>query len=111
MHDDQCEVVLESMPQADISMNYEDLIVRAKSCVEDFIVHCTYAGKPCGNIMDAFEPVNINLQMCYTFNSRRVSPPEQSKATGRRQGLELMLNVNQSEYALGADAVSAPCST
>ena len=75
--------------------------------------HCTLylCRKPCSNITEVFEHVNINLQMCYTFNSRRVSPPELSKATGRWQGLELMLNVNLSEYALGADAGSVPCST
>ena len=44
------------------------------------------------------------MRMCYTFNSGKVSPPLQSKATGQRLGLQLVVNVNQSDYALAIDA-------
>ena len=54
--------------------------------------------------MEVFEPIIINMRMCYTFNSGKVSPPLQSKATGQRLGLQLVVNVNQSDYALAIDA-------
>ena len=44
------------------------------------------------------------MRMCYTFNLGKVSPPLQSKATGQRLGLQLVVNVNQSDYALAIDA-------
>ena len=71
------------MPQANIAIPYEELIMEARHHVEDFVVDCRFAGKPCGDITQVFEPVISNLRMCYNFNSGRVSLPEQSKATGR----------------------------
>ena len=63
--DEQCEVVVESVPQANIAIPYEELIVEARHHVEDFVVDCMFAGKPCGDITQVFEPVISNLRMCY----------------------------------------------
>ena len=44
--DEQCEVVVESVPQANIAIPYKELIVGARHRVEDFVVDCMFAGKP-----------------------------------------------------------------
>ena len=46
-HDEDCEDVLESVSQSDkLNLAYEELIVQARHHVEDFIMSCSFAGKP-----------------------------------------------------------------
>ena len=94
------------MSQSDkLNLAYKELIVQARHRVEDFILSYFFAGKPCGDITEVFEPIMIiNMRMCYTFNSGKVSPPLQSNATGQCLGLQLVVNINQSDYALAIDA-------
>ena len=101
-----CEEELESMFQSENLNNvtYEDLTVQARQSVQYFIIDCYFAGEPCGNLTEVFEPVFTNLGICYTFNSGKIKPLIQSKGTGQRQGLQLLVNVNQSEYATPVDA-------
>ena len=101
---ERCEDILESVPQSSsLNVNYEELIVEARHHVEDFIQVCSFAGKPCGNITEVFEPIIINMRLCYTFNSGRLKPPVQSRVIGQRFGLQLIVNVNQSDYAMAFD--------
>ena len=105
-----CEEELESvsLPQSDSeslnNITYEELTVQARYSVDDLILDCYYAGEPCGNLTEVFEPIFSNLGICYTFNSGKMKPAIQSKGTGQRQGLQLVVNVNQLEYATPDDA-------
>ena len=83
---------------------YEELVIQARHKVEELIEECFFAGKPCGNLTEVFEPVFTNLGICYTFNSAKIQPLLQSRGTGQRQGLQLLVNVNQLEYATPTDA-------
>ena len=79
------------------SITFEELALQARQPVDDFIRGCFFAGKPCGNITEVFEPVFTNMGIiCYTFNSGKANTSLfQSMGTGQRQGLQLVLNVNQ----------------
>ena len=66
--------------------------------LEDFVVECYFRGRRC-NITEDFEPVLTQLGYCYTFNSGRNERPALfANGTGPRQGLQLLLNIQQSEY-------------
>jgi hypothetical protein len=103
-----CEKELESvgLPHSKIlnDITYEELTVQARHSVADLILECHFAGQPCGNLTEVFEPVFSNLGICYIFNSGKMKPTLQSKGTGQRQGLQLVVNVDQSEYATPIDA-------
>ena len=93
-----CNQLLESVaiPGTDLgSITFEELVVQASQPVDDFIQGCFFAGEPCGNISEVFEPVFTNLGICYTFNSGRMRPLFESSGTGQRQGLQLVLNIDQ----------------
>ena len=94
-----CNQVLQSASTSSTDIlsgiTFEELAVQSRQPVEDFIQGCFFAGKSCGNVTEVFEPVFTNLGICYTFNSGRVRPLFQSSGTGQRQGLQLLLNVNQ----------------
>ena len=48
-----CEDVLESVSQSDnLNLGYEELIMQARHHVEDFILSCSFADKPCGDITE-----------------------------------------------------------
>ena len=83
---------------------YEELAMQARHSLEEFIWRCSFAGKPCGNLTEVFKPVFTDLGICYTFNSELIDPPIQSRGTGQRQGLELVVNVEQLEYTIPLDA-------
>ncbi len=85
-------------------ITYEELVIQARHRVEQLIDECFFAGEPCGNVTEMFKPVFTNLGICYTFNSAKIRPLLQSKGTGQRQGLQLVVNVNQLEYATSLDA-------
>ena len=61
-------------------------------------------GEPCGNLTEIFWPILTELGICYTFNSGRVRPLVKSKGSGQRQGLRLVITVNQSDYTTPLDA-------
>ena len=95
---ESCDQVLESVSKSSTnlsSVTFEELAVQARQPVEDFIQGCFFAGEPCGNITEVFEPVFTNLGICYTFNSGKARPLFQSRGIGQRQGLQLVVNVNQ----------------
>ena len=83
---------------------YEELAIQARHSLEEFILDCSFAGKPCSNLTEVFKPVFTDLGICYTFNSELVDPPIQSRGTGQRQGLQLVVNVEQFEYTIPTDA-------
>ena len=61
-----CEEELESvsLPQSESldNITYEELTVQARHSVADLILECYFAGEPCGNLTEAFEPVFSNLE-------------------------------------------------
>ena len=71
--------------------------------VEDLILSCYFNGKKCS--IDNFTPVLTRLGVCYSFNS---GPANISTLTGTgpRFGLQLVVDIEQEEYAatLNADA-------
>ena len=77
------------------SITFEELAVQARQPVDDFIQGCYFAGESCGTITEIFEPIFTNLGICYTFNSGKARPLLQSRGTGQRQGLQLVVNFNQ----------------
>ena len=85
------------------SITFEDLTMQAGHSVEDLILHCSFAGEACDNITEIFKLVFTKLGICYTFNLGFESPL-QSKGTGQRHGLHLIVNVDQSDYATPFDA-------
>ena len=103
-----CEEELESVAQLQNSslndITYEEMTVKARNSVAEFILNCFFAGEPCGNLTEVFKPVFTNLGICYTFNSGKIKPLLQSKGTGQRQGLQLVVNVDQLDYATPSDA-------
>ena len=57
-----CEEVLESVSQSGVlNISYEELTVQARYRVENFIQGRYFAGEPCGNLTEVFEPVFTNL--------------------------------------------------
>ena len=98
-----CESVISQSDNL-IRTTYEELAMQARHSVENFIGACYFAGEPCGDMTEVFEPIFTSLGICYTFNSRNMKSLLQSKGTGQRQGLQLLVNVNQSEYATPEDA-------
>ena len=53
-----------------------------------------------------FEPVFTEMGICYTFNLERMGegPRVKSRGIGQRQGLRMMIKINQSDYATPVDA-------
>ena len=105
LDDHYCEE-LESVSQSENLNNvtYEELTVQARHSAENFIFHCHFAGEPCGDFYDTenFESIFTDLGICYTFNSGKIKPPLQSKGTGQRQGLQLVVVINQSDRLCNA---------
>jgi hypothetical protein len=80
-------------------IKFEELIMQASDDVKELIVNCSFAGEPCGNLTEVFEPVFTEMGLCYTFNSGRGRPRAQTRGIGQRQGLHMTIRVNQSDYA------------
>ena len=75
---------------------------------EDFVVYCGFAGSD-GNIVrceESLQPVFTSLGVCFTFNSAYSSGQPDRKVTlaGPQFGLNLVLNVNRSEYPRSSKA-------
>ena len=105
---ESCERGLQtSSSQSDInltSIKFEELTLKASDNVKKLIRRCYFAGEPCGNLTEVFQPISTELGICYTFNSGRVRPLVRSKGSGQREGLRLVITVNQSDYATSLDA-------
>ena len=106
---DGCETDLQqSLSQSDSKIStikFEELTVQASDDVKDLIVDCSFAGKQCGNLTELSEPVFTEMGICYTFNlGRRGRPRVKSRGIGQRQGLHMIIRINQSDYATPADA-------
>ena len=83
---------------------YEDLVLEARNQLENFITIGYYAGKKL-NISESFQPIFTSLGICYTFNSGRLGKPVKlTNGTGQRQGLQLLVYVDQSTYSTAFDA-------
>ncbi len=74
--------------------DFRDLI---KTSPQDLISNCRFGGEDC-NISD-FEPTLTHLGVCFTFNSGRSGKTiRKVNNAGVRNGLQLQLKVNQSDY-------------
>ncbi|ESN96405.1 hypothetical protein HELRODRAFT_189228 [Helobdella robusta] len=72
----------------------------------ELVLDCTFEGYNCledGNFDYFF---NNALGNCYTFNAGRKWLPKMSLNTGRRHGLQMVLNINQPEYVSNTYEVS-----
>ena len=75
--------------------DYRDLI---KISPQDLISRCRFGGEEC-NILSDFEPIVTHLGVCFTFNSGKSGKPiRKVNNAGVRNGLQLQLKVNQSDY-------------
>ena len=85
-------------------VEFEELTVQARDSMEKLFKGCYFAGDSCGNLTKVFEPVFTNLGICYTFNSGKARRLVQSRGVGQREGLRLVIKVNQSGYSTPLDA-------
>ena len=83
---------------------FEKVALAARNRLERFILFGYYAGERI-NISESFEPIFTRLGICYTFNSGKFGESiRMANGTGQRQGLQLLVNVNQSTYSTAFDA-------
>ena len=105
---ESCENNLqESLSESNVnlsSIQFEELMISARDDVKHLILDCYFAGQQCGNLVEVFEPVLTELGMCYMFNSGRRKLRVKSRGIGQRQGLQLLIRINQSDYATPFDA-------
>ena len=106
---DSCETDLrQSLSQSDSKIStikFEEFTMQASDSVKDLILDCSFAGEPCGNLTEVFETVFTEVGICYTFNSERERQRVRtSRGIGQRQGLRMIIRINQSDYATPADA-------
>ena len=70
--------------------------------IDEFVVYCGFAGSN-GNILrceESLQPVFTSLGVCFTFNSAYNGQPDRKVTlAGPQFGLNLVLNVNRSEYS------------
>ena len=89
-----------------LDTSFHGVQFEGRHALEDFIAECFFQGRNC-NVRESFVPVLTQLGYCYTFNSGRNGRPiNYTNGTGPRQGLQLLLNIQQSEYiaSLNGDA-------
>ena len=106
---DSCETGLrQSLSQSDSKIStitFEEFTMQASDSVKDLILDCSFAGEPCGNLTEIFESVFTEVGICYTFNSgRERQHVRTSRGIGQRQGLRMIIRINQSDYVTPADA-------
>ena len=74
----------------------EHLVRYAGDQKETFILNCTFLGKECEE--RDITPLITNFGLCYTFNGGSRKPILQTNGTGIRQGLSLVVNIQQDQY-------------
>ena len=83
----------------DNSITLEEAIQNGGQRLDEFIVECEFLGVPCDFGRD-FTSVMTPLGLCYTFNGRNDAGRYKNvSGIGYRHGLELVLNVQQDEFA------------
>lgn len=93
---DQC---LAFKTSVDTSIRLKDAIMNGGQRLEDLVVECEFLGVPCDLEKD-FNPVMTPLGQCYTFNGRNNAEDyKHVEGIGYRHGLELVLNLQQDEFA------------
>ena len=92
-----CEALVSSEPVAKEVVLEDLLSMKGSQSLSEFIPVCTFLGKPC-DMENDFTFSSIGFGACYTFNGYSRIPGLETNETGSRQGLFLVLNINQSEY-------------
>lgn len=69
----------------------------ASQPLSEFVLNCTYLGKVCDLDRD-FEETVLGIGTCYTFNGIQRHSSLTTEGTGSRQGLFMLLNIDQDEY-------------
>ena len=81
-----------------INLESTDFLDLIKTNPQDLITKCRFAGEECDIAVD-FEPILTHLGVCFTFNSGKNGKPIRKVSNaGVRNGLQLHLNVDQSDY-------------
>ncbi len=75
----------------------EDLRTKAVQPLDELILECSFAGESC-DLDRHFEHHFSDFGSCYTFNGKSREPVVSTYGTGSRQGLFLILNIDQSQY-------------
>ena len=101
---DRCKANLSSHSVAD-QVVLEDLNRNATQPLSEFVLNCTYLGRPC-DLEHDFQPSSFGIGTCYTFNGAGRNEPLTTFGTGSRQGLFMFLNVNQLQYT-GSELLDA----
>ena len=88
----------------DVPVDFRTVMVEGRHLADEFIVLCRYGGRQCTD--DQFSSVITDLGVCYTFNSGEDGRILRATGTGVRHGLQLWLDIQQSEYisSLSLDA-------
>ena len=83
----------------DTSITLEEAILAGGQRLEELIAECEFLGVPC-DLQRDFTPVMTPLGLCYTFNGRNDNEEYKTvSGIGYRHGLELVLNLQQDEFA------------
>ena len=92
---DQCRDFKD--PSSDIPI--ETVLRDGGQQLEELVLQCTFAGVPC-NISEQFMPHMTPTGQCFTFNGKREDGNySRVFGSGYRHDLELLLNVQQHEFA------------
>ena len=95
--ENECELIVSNISTAN-EIVLEDLWnVEGAQSLSQFIQYCTFLGKQCDMERD-FIFSTLGYGACYTFNGYSRMPPLETNGTGMTQGLNIILNINQSEY-------------
>lgn len=93
----ECDYLISTECQ-DEGLSFSDIQNEGRQRAEDFILDCRFLGRRC-NATEDFIPVFTRLGYCYTFNSgRNGTAAETTNGTGPRNGLQLILNIEQDQY-------------
>jgi len=101
---DQCKASLSSHPVAS-KIFLEDLNGNATQPLSKFVLNCTYLGRSC-DLEHDFQSSSFGIGTCYTFNGVGRNESLTTYGTGSRQGLFMVLNINQLEYT-GSELLDA----
>ena len=96
-----CTDSLEAISTGNQSQTLLDAYTNGGHKINEFVVYCGFAGSD-GNIVrceESLQPVFTSLGVCFTFNSAYNGQPDRKVTlAGPQFGLNLVLNVNRSEY-------------
>ncbi|XP_071798797.1 acid-sensing ion channel 1-like [Asterias amurensis] len=76
--------------------NFTEFTLRAGFLIAPSLLECKWRGKPC--YAENFTHVFTPFGNCWTFNSGKDAPILKAHQTGKGNGLDIFINIEQSEY-------------